>query len=228
VSDDVPAEPLPEQVTEALRMRASDADREKVAAILRDAYVEGRLTPLEHEERLAEVYRATTYGQLAPILRDLPVPPGTLAVPTSHGVQVTPPVMRSDTGLGVRPDLATQGDGSLVAIFSGFERKGAWVVPPEVNATCIFGGGEIDLTEAVLTSGETVFRVTAIFGGLQITVPAGVAIRNESIGIFGGIQVPADSAVEGAPLIVIKGAAVFGGIDVRRPKPPKTRRISGA
>ena len=52
----LPAE-QPDPVAEALRLRASDADREKVASVLRDAYVEGRLTAVEHEERLSEVYR---------------------------------------------------------------------------------------------------------------------------------------------------------------------------
>jgi hypothetical protein len=228
VSENLPAESSPDPVSEALRMRASDADREKVAGILRDAYVEGRLTPIEHEERLAEAYRATTYGDLAPVLRDLPVPPGTLAVPTNQGVQLTPPPVRSGTGLGIHPELAGQGDGSLVAIFGAFERKGAWTVPPEITATCIFGGGEIDLTEAVLTSQVTVITAAAIFGGLEITVPYGIAIRNESVGIFGGVELPADSALEGAPLVVIKGAAVFGGIEVRRPKAPKKWGITRA
>ena len=88
MSANVPAEPSPDPVADALRMRASDADRERVASILRDAYVEGRLSPVEHEERLAEAYRATTYGDLVPVLRDLPVPPGTLAVPVSRGVEL--------------------------------------------------------------------------------------------------------------------------------------------
>ena len=221
MSGNLPAEPSPDPVADAMRMRASDADREKVAGILRDAYAEGRLTPVEHEERLAEAYRATTYGELVPVVRDLPVPPGTLAVPTSHGVQMSPPPAPSGGGVQMRPDLAAQGDGSLVAIFGAFERKGAWIVPPDVNATCIFGGGELDLTDAVLTSHETVITAAAIFGGLEITIPEGVAIRNESIGIFGGVELPGDFVPEGAPRVVIKGAAIFGGIEVRRPRGPK-------
>lgn len=41
-----------------MRMRASDADREKVASSLRNAYAEGRLSLAEHEERLIDVMRA--------------------------------------------------------------------------------------------------------------------------------------------------------------------------
>lgn len=62
-------------VEAALRLRASDADRERWWSLLRDAYAEGRFSPVEHEERLSEVYAATTYADLVPVLHDLPVPP---------------------------------------------------------------------------------------------------------------------------------------------------------
>lgn len=53
-------------------IRASDADREAVAAALRQHAAEGRLTMQEFEERLDKVYAATTYGDLQPLLADLP------------------------------------------------------------------------------------------------------------------------------------------------------------
>lgn len=225
MSANVPAEPSPDPVADALRMRASDADRERVAGILRDAYVEGRLSPVEHEERLAEAYRATTYGDLVPVLRDLPVPPGTIAVPVSRGVEVSAPPGSSAPGIQVRPGLAA-GDSEMLAVFGAFERTGAWTVPAEMSTVCIFGGGELDLTEAVLTSMETVITAVCIFGGLEITVPHGMVVRSEAIGVFGGSDVPKDVTPEGAPVLVIKGAAIFGGISVKRPKTPKRSGIT--
>jgi Flp pilus assembly protein TadB len=53
-------------------LRASDADRDAVAERLRQAAVEGRLEPDELEERLHTALRARTYGELDPLLRDLP------------------------------------------------------------------------------------------------------------------------------------------------------------
>ena len=53
-------------------IRASDADRERVAAVLRDAAGQGLLTLAEVDERLARVYAATHVGQLAPLTADLP------------------------------------------------------------------------------------------------------------------------------------------------------------
>ena len=219
-----PEQGPPDPVAEALRMRASDADREKVAGILRDAFAEGRLTHSEYDERLTEAYQAATYGDLVPVMRDLPVPPGTLAVPMSHGVDL--PVAGVVNGPVVRPGMVNQGDVSPVAIFGEVKRLGAWTVPAEFNATCIFGGGQLDFTEAILTSRETVLTAVCLFGGLEIVVPEGMIVRSEAIGIFGGVNVPATSTDPGAPTLVIKGAAIFGGIDVKLPKPPKKGRIN--
>jgi hypothetical protein len=53
-------------------VRASDADREKIVDQLRLAMNEGRLTLPEFDERLQQVYAAKTYGELMPLLSDLP------------------------------------------------------------------------------------------------------------------------------------------------------------
>src|SRR5579871_2439118 len=54
-------------------LRASDQDREQVAERLRHAAVEGRLLAEELEHRLARALRARTYGELDPLVSDLPV-----------------------------------------------------------------------------------------------------------------------------------------------------------
>ncbi|MEB3371139.1 DUF1707 SHOCT-like domain-containing protein [Saccharopolyspora mangrovi] len=55
-------------------MRASDADRERVAQRLRTALDEGRLSVTEYDERLQGAYGATTLGELEPLTSDLPEP----------------------------------------------------------------------------------------------------------------------------------------------------------
>jgi hypothetical protein len=54
------------------RIRASDAEREEYATILRAAMSEGRLTLEEGEERLATVYAAKYRDELPPLTADLP------------------------------------------------------------------------------------------------------------------------------------------------------------
>ncbi|MFF0457173.1 DUF1707 domain-containing protein [Nocardia africana] len=53
-------------------VRASDADRENVVERLRTAMNEGRLNLAEFDDRVQQVYTARTYGELSPILSDLP------------------------------------------------------------------------------------------------------------------------------------------------------------
>lgn len=60
--------PRPDQA----HLRASDADRQRIADRLRRAVDEGRLTLHEYDERLAATYTARTYGELAEVIRDLP------------------------------------------------------------------------------------------------------------------------------------------------------------
>jgi hypothetical protein len=55
-------------------IRASDADRERVAARLRDHFAEGRLTQEELDERITAVLSAKTYGDLNRVMADLPEP----------------------------------------------------------------------------------------------------------------------------------------------------------
>ncbi len=56
------------------RIRASDADRDRVTAQLRDHFAAGRITPSELDERLSAALSAKTFGDLRHIMADLPGP----------------------------------------------------------------------------------------------------------------------------------------------------------
>jgi len=171
-------------------MRASDAD-----------LAEGRLTADEHAERLDAVYQARTYAELAPVVADLPAMGGTPPVPAVHD------------------DLSAPQAGmpNLVAIFSGAERKGRWLVEPQTNVVAVFGGVELDLRQAVLSQREITINIVAIFGGVSVTVPPGVRVSNSLVAILGGCSLPPEDATDPeAPLVRLTGFAMFGGIDVKR------------
>jgi hypothetical protein len=59
---------------EGARVRASDAERERIAKLLEAAAADGRLTPDEAGERLAAASAATYREELARLVADLPVP----------------------------------------------------------------------------------------------------------------------------------------------------------
>jgi hypothetical protein len=54
------------------RLRASDADRDRAAAILGAAYSEGRLSLDEYDDRLHRALSARTYADLDQLVTDLP------------------------------------------------------------------------------------------------------------------------------------------------------------
>jgi hypothetical protein len=54
------------------RTRASDAEREEFATVVRTAMTDGRLTLEEGEERMAQVYAARFRDELPPLTADLP------------------------------------------------------------------------------------------------------------------------------------------------------------
>src|SRR5215469_7759009 len=54
------------------KIRASDADRDRTAALLREHLAAGRLSSEEFNERLDKAYAAKTLGELDQLLADLP------------------------------------------------------------------------------------------------------------------------------------------------------------
>jgi len=56
-------------------IRASDADREAVAEVLRKHHTEGRLDSEEMQQRIDACYEAKTFGDLEGLLDDLPRAP---------------------------------------------------------------------------------------------------------------------------------------------------------
>jgi hypothetical protein len=53
-------------------LRASDAERERIADRLRESHAEGRLDMAEFQQRLERCYDAKTVGQLGELVKDLP------------------------------------------------------------------------------------------------------------------------------------------------------------
>lgn len=72
-------------------MRASDADRDRVATILRDAHAEGRITQLEFDDRLTATYDAKTYRDLDLVILDLPTDRGQLVRGGQQSLAPKPP-----------------------------------------------------------------------------------------------------------------------------------------
>ena len=94
------------------RIRASDADRDRTAALLREHHAAGRLTAEEFNERLDKAYAAKTLGDLDQLLSDLPGID--LYELPDHSVD-----RRGPTSFGLPWLLAPRGSGRLIARLAG-------------------------------------------------------------------------------------------------------------
>ncbi|MCX5412295.1 DUF1707 domain-containing protein [Streptomyces sp. NBC_00059] len=197
-------------------MRASDAERERVAETLREAVAEGRLEMDEFEQRLDATYKARTHGELEPLVRDLPVP-GTLAGPVTGAVSER---------AGSSADWPSRIGGTATspggfAFWGGFSRKGHWTVGPRFTSFAMWGGGEIDLREARFAERDVVIRCFTIMGGIQVTVPPDLDVQVRGFGIMGGfgehskLDEESDPA-PGSPRVRVTGFALMGGVGVER------------
>ncbi|TKK80685.1 DUF1707 domain-containing protein [Herbidospora galbida] len=179
-------------------LRASDADRERVITVLTEAAADGRLSRLEHEERVDAAYRSLTLGQLMVLTRDL-LPPD-----------------QQPIALHSRP---------VAAVFRNESRGGRWVVPSTVPVSSIGGKVELDLREALLQSRRIVVQLAVVAGTVNMTVPEGVRIvvaPNARIGQFKDqTRPPADPD---CPVIELAGYVWGGRVIAKSPKPPKKGR----
>lgn len=201
-------------------LRASDADRDKVATVLSAAFAEGRITREEHDERLDAVMQARTFDDLVPITSDLvPVGPVTPPAPAPAAeVTLSEATFTVDTS-------RDSGADQMIAIFGGVTRKGRWRMPKQVNAVALFGGVDIDLSEVTFEGTEIEISGFWCFGGMEIKAPAGIEVRDRTAGIFGGTEIKGlGEPIPGAPVITIKGASLFGGVSVTGPFKDKKKR----
>src|SRR5207245_477241 len=111
------------EMSELPALRASDADRDRTVALLRDHAAEGRLTLEEFSERMERAYLARTHNELEELARDLPAPA---------------PLVVSRR----RPTRF------LLSLFGSTEREGRIRVRRRVGCLMAFGNIDLDLRQA--------------------------------------------------------------------------------
>ena len=189
------------------QLRISDDDRHKVAEVLREAAGEGRIDFEELDQRLEATYAARTYADLVPITLDLPAAAAT-HLPSRAAASTPSPVV---------PGPAEE---RHVAILSGFERTGVWVVPQHLSVFAFMGGADLDLRYAQFAAREVTITVNAIMGGADIKVGPHTHVILEGTGIMGGYSGPSDRTPAeldaNSPVVRIRGFAIMGGVSVTR------------
>ena len=103
---------------------------------------------------------------------------------------------------------------SYCAIFSGRDAKLSNADFFGADASAVFGGVTIDLRDAIIVDGA-VISASAIFGGIDIYVPANVNVQLSCTPIFGGATNNASSNLENSPTLYVNATCAFGGLDIK-------------
>jgi len=124
----------------------------------------------------------------------------------------------------------------ILTFFGSNVRRGYWEPPERLEVLSMFGGVQLDFTDANLYSGITIVNCLAVFGGIEIIVPAELEVDANGTGLFGGFDLQAlkkrkrgffsrrnsapteDLAYDQddePPLLQIRGFALFGGVSVK-------------
>jgi hypothetical protein len=179
--------------------RAADTDRMQLAQLLAFAAEQGRLQLKDFEERLTRAYAATTYEELDDLRADLP---GSVA--PRRGVKPNP-----------APSML------LLALVSGFERRGRWNIPKKLTTVTFWGSGVLDLRYADFTSTDVEIHAYSVMGMQNILLPPEVNVEVHGHGVMGGFDhKPLGQGTPGAPTVKIRGFSLWGGVGIKR----KSRR----
>lgn len=84
--------------------------------------------------------------------------------------------------------------------------------------TTIFGGVEIDFSQAILAEGEHHLEITCIFGGITLIVPSDWNVELAVTSIFGGFndkRVVLNKPNGNKGLLYVKGITLFGGGEIK-------------
>jgi len=176
--------------------RATDTDRIQVAQLLAYAAEQGRLQLNEYEDRLTRAYAATTYQELDRLRADL-----------------VGSAVNARRGGTCNPAPSTL----LLALMSGFERRGRWNVPRKLTTFTLWGSGVLDLRYADFTSPEVDLHAYSIMGVQTILLPPEVNVEIHGRGVMGGFDHDVvGEGTPGAPNVKIRGFSLWGGVGIKR------------
>lgn len=182
-------------------MRASDADRDRVMDVLREAVGDGRLTAEEFEERLEAAMSSRTFGELAELTADLvagPVPPapsGAAAAPAADEIRIR------------------QRGGSV-------SRTGQWTVPLRLDLRPSWCDVTLDFTEALIRHDTLLIDMKMRGGSLTLVAGPGVVVDAEGLTVRYTDVEMRPSAEPGAKVVLrvkLVGRMRYGRIEVQRP-----------
>lgn len=174
-------------------LRASDDDRDRAIAALRDHLLAGRLNLDEFGERVQQVLAARVIGDLDSAQVDLPA-------------VVTP-----------GPASAARPSRFAGAMFGRVVRRGRLRLPRRSVASAVLGDLDLDLREVTVDHQRTLVTVLPVLGNVDVYVPEGVNVEITGLSLFGHLRDwGRDLGSPDAPTIQLRAYGFMGTIDVWR------------
>ncbi|MFY0409126.1 DUF1707 SHOCT-like domain-containing protein [Solicola sp. PLA-1-18] len=182
-------------------LRASDADREAVVEILRDAAGEGRLSFEEMDERQDAAYAARTYAELEPLVADLP----DAELPWADAPRAMVPLAPRD-----EPLVLTAGGTNQA-------RRGRWAVPARVVLNPQVSSIVLDFRHATCPHRVVAVEVHGGVGNVTLVVPDGWGVDTDQLrSSWGTVRNKRQQTAErSSPTLVVSGGIGMGTFRAR-------------
>ncbi|MEV4107546.1 DUF1707 domain-containing protein [Nonomuraea sp. NPDC049695] len=145
-------------------LRASDADRDRTIELLRAGVADGRLDPVEFDERLDKALAARTVDALAPLTSDL------IAAPGSDGALMLPDEPAAEL-LTIK-----ERHGSV-------RRDGRWTLPHRLALRTAWCDVVLDLTSAARSAPELVIELRVNGGNVELILAPGMVVNANELSV---------------------------------------------
>jgi hypothetical protein len=171
-------------------IRASDGDRERAIASLREHLAAGRLTLEEFTERTTAALAARTTADLDMSLRELPLAERSRRRPTRF----------------------------VLTLLGSTTREGRLRLRRRALCVSLFGNVDFDLRQATLESEVITIFAFAAFGVLDIYVPEGIEVDLHGLTVGGHKKARGSDVapLSGTPLVRVYALGIWSGMDVWR------------
>lgn len=150
-------------------LRASDEDRDRVTEVLRAAVTDGRLDPVEFDERLDAALSARTIDALTPLITDL------IAAPGSDGAL---PLPLAGPPAEPAAELLT-----IKERHGSVRRDGRWTLPHRLALRTAWCDVMLDLTSAVRTAPELVIDLRVSGGNVELVLAPGMVVDANELSV---------------------------------------------
>lgn len=188
-----------------LEDRPIETVREEVIDVLVHNYSHGFISSEAFERRLDVVIETTSHADIVKQIEDLDATPDDRVKAEKE----------KQFAVQYHDELEDDSE-TLISIFGGSDRSGQWIVPKTIYSISIFGGSNIDFTDAQFSNPNVKLISISIFGGDNIYVPENINVVSKAFCIFGGIDNKAPSmGGRQAPKITIEGLMLFGGTNIK-------------